>query len=312
MIDLHTDTIYALLEKGDGETLMKNSLSVDFERMDKAHVKAVCFALFTPPENRFGISRYEYFLKLHDRFEKEINSSGGKLRQAFHWEDILNGANAVLTVEDLGPLDGDNSKLEMLGKWGVKIASLIWNNENAYAYPNSSDSLTMSEGLKEKGSEAVEILSGMGITVDVSHLNDGGFYDIYRQKVRMCATHSNSRELMDHQRNITDDMAHKIADREGVIGVNVCPVFLSSYPEGTDFSKMHSRLDDIVSHIMHFYNVAGEDAIAFGSDLDGTLGILDIASPLDYEKLFDPLLKAGLSLRQLEKFRWLNALRMIQ
>lgn len=313
MIDFHTDTVYQLVINDSEESLVRNSFSVDAERMRKAGVKAVCFALFTPEENNKGLSRWEFFNKLHDRFVLEIESSQGLLKQALSASDIeMNDVSAVLTVEDIGPLDGDMERLPLLKEWGVKIASLIWNNENKYAYPNSKDASIMTKGLKKKGREAVEILSSLGIILDVSHLNDGGFYDIYESGVRMVATHSNSRALCPHPRNITDDMAMKIADRGGIIGMNICPAFLYPYPEGTKEENCRSRIEDMVAHIMHFYSIAGEDVIAIGSDLDGTGGALELASVLDYEKLFDPLKKAGLSERQVEKFYYLNGLRMFK
>ena len=158
----------------------------------------------------------------------------------------------------------------------------------------------------------IEALAEMDTIIDVSHLNDGGFYDIYESGVRMVATHSNSRALCPHPRNITDDMAMKIADRGGIIGMNICPAFLYPYPEGTKEEDCRSRIEDMVAHIMHFYSIAGEDVIAIGSDLDGTGGALELASVLDYEKLFDPLKKAGLGERQIEKFYYLNGLRMFK
>ena len=151
----------------------------------------------------------------------------------------------------------------------------------------------------------------MDIILDVSHLSDGGFQDVYDHGVRMVATHSDSRALCNHPRNLTDDMARKIAQRGGIIGMNVCPIFLRNYPADSRMEDCASRIQDMVEHIMHFYNVAGEDVIAIGSDLDGTEGSLELASVLDYCKLYDPLRKAGLSASQIEKFYYGNGLRVL-
>ena len=203
-------------------------------------------------------------------------------------------------------------RLKFLKEWRVRIASLIWNNENVYAYPNSRDDFIMSKGLKKKGHEAVEALAEMDIIIDVSHLNDGGFYDIYEKGVKMIATHSNSRSICNHTRNITDDMAVKIAERGGIIGLNVCPIFLYPYPADIEMGRCVSRISDMVRHIMHLYNVAGEDVIAIGSDLDGTEGCLELGSVLDYGRLYAPLKAAGLKERQLEKFYYGNGLRVLE
>lgn len=312
MIDFHTDTIYRLVMSQSDETLLKNSFSVDIERMLSAGVRAVCLALFTPNENDLGFSRWSLFEKLHERFVFELANASAYITQATKAGDIeKNRLSAVLTVEDIGPLDGDVGKLSLLKSWGVRIASLIWNNENAYAYPNSRDGSVMSRGLKKKGLEAVEALSSMDIIIDVSHLNDGGFYDVFSSGVKMVATHSNSRALCNHPRNITDDMARKIADRGGIIGLNVCPLFLRDYPWRSTEESLLSSVSDMVRHVMYFYKIAGEDVLAIGSDLDGTGGVLEIASPLDYEKLREPLKKAGLTDRQLDKFYFLNGLRVL-
>lgn len=312
MIDFHVDTIYQLVINKSGESLESNSFAVDVRRMKKAGVKAICFALFTPEENNLFPSRWELFNALHDRFQHEMDLASLLIKQAYNASDIIhNETSAVLTVEDIGPLDGDDEKLELLDSWGVRIASLIWNNENAYAYPNSTDPAIMARGLKKKGHEAVEALSGMDIILDVSHLSDGGFQDVYDHGVKMVATHSDSRALCNHPRNLTDDMARKIAQRGGIIGMNVCPIFLRNYPADSRMEDCESRIQDMVDHIMHFYNVAGEDVIAIGSDLDGTEGSLELANVLDYCKLYDPLRKAGLSASQIEKFYYGNGLRVL-
>lgn len=112
MIDFHTDTIYRLVMSQSDETLLKNSFSVDIERMLSAGVRAVCLALFTPNENDLGFSRWALFEKLHERFVLELANASAYITQATKAGDIeKNRLSAVLTVEDIGPLDGDVGKL---------------------------------------------------------------------------------------------------------------------------------------------------------------------------------------------------------
>ena len=99
--------------------------------------------------------------------------------------------------------------------------------------------------------------------IDVSHLSEGGFYDVAaHSKKPFAASHSCCRALRDHPRNLTDDQLRVLADAGGVVGINFYDQFLG----GRDG---YTAVDDIVRHILHVRDMAGVDAIAFGSDFDG-------------------------------------------
>lgn len=311
IIDLHSDTVYKLWKENSKDSLDHNGFNVDAERMQKGGVSGQCFALFTPmnadaPSD--GLDGWQRLNVLHDRFVSELSRST-ILSQVHSRSDIREGeSKAILTIEDLGPLDGVEGRLEEVSSWGVRISSLTWNWENAYGYPNSKDPEIMAKGLKEKGFEALEFFKAHNIAVDVSHLSDGGFWDVLSSGCKVLATHSNARALTDVSRNLTDEMLKALADKGGVTGLNFCPMFLSSFKEG----EQHvSRVSDMVAHVMHIYKVAGEDILALGTDFDGIGGKLEIDSPDKLCLLWDALSSAGLPGRIIDKMKGGNALRLL-
>lgn len=313
MIDLHSDTIYRLWEESrEGESLKKNTFMIDLERLEKGHVTGQCFALFTPMyEHRVkgkDLSCWEVVNQMHDTFSSEIALAG--IPQLKNIEETNDGKpHAILTTEEGSILEGDISRLQILKEWGVKIFGFTWNYENELAYPNSEDSTIMNKGLKEKGIEALEECERLGILVDVSHLNDGGFYDIAsRAKKPFIATHSNSRAMTDVTRNLTDDMLRVLADHGGVAGLNLCPAFLRT----NDSTERKSRVEDMVRHIKHIVEIAGEDVVAIGSDLDGIGGELEINGPDKFYLLENSLVKAGFSSYLIDKLFKDNAYRVFK
>lgn len=311
MIDLHSDTIYRLWEEGGEKSLSNNSFMIDKTRLEKGGVVGQCFALFTPMYSdrvkSKELSPWGVVNELHDRFVKEVTESC--IPQMCKASDLEDGKlHAILTTEEGAILEGDISRLSTLSSWGVKIFGFTWNYENELAYPNSKDESVMRMPLKEKGMEALSECEKLGILVDVSHLNDGGFYDIANRATKpFIATHSNSRAMTGSTRNLTDDMLKVLADKGGVAGLNLCPAFLR--PNGDDARV--SRVGDMVRHVMHIYKVAGEDVLAIGTDLDGITGDLEIDSPDKLYLLHDALLEAGLSSRILDKFEFENAYRVL-
>lgn len=312
MIDFHCDTVYKLWAEDSSETLSENSLSVDIGRLCRIGAKAQCFAVFTPYDSHTEIPFWERMKAIHGRFVKEIENAGGMVRQAFRSSDMGAGVSAVLTIEDLGPLEGSAERFGEILSWRARIASLTWNWENAYAYPNSTNPEVMGMGLKEKGFEVLEMMKEHDMICDVSHLSDGGFWDVVKSGVKVVATHSNARAVTDCSRNLTDEMLRAVADRGGIVGLNFCPSFLCSYPDGTPKAEHFSRVSDMLRHIRHVYNVAGEDVLALGTDFDGIGGTLEIPGVEKLPMLRDAMVDAGFASSVVDKFWEKNGLRVLE
>jgi membrane dipeptidase len=166
----------------------------------------------------------------------------------------------------------------------------------------------MARGLKPFGKDAVRRMNELGMVVDVSHLSDGGFYDVAALSQKpFVASHSNCRALCPHPRNLTDDMIRILADKGGIAGLNFGPQFLNADPARTE-----STVERISAHARHFINIGGSECVALGSDFDGITGNLEVGTVEKMPLLFDQFSRDGLSDAVIEKIAWKNALRTLK
>ena len=321
-IDLHCDTLCMAFETKDKNIYDRPQFMVDINRLKKAGAKAQFFAVYMPPQEwihniKAGCTDDEFIDDLYATLCNAIAQHPDDIAWAKNAVDMENNwkegkVSAFLTIEDGRSVNGSFEKFDKYYDMGVRLVSLTHNYENCFGYPNSTDSKIMSAGLKPFGKEAVEYMNDKGIIIDVSHLSDGGFWDVMElSKKPIVASHSCARALTPHQRNLTDDMIKAMADKGGVCGINFCPVFVTDEDYNAADYVEHSKLGDIVRHVMHLYNVGGSDFVAIGTDFDGIGGKLDVASPLDMDKLLDALLKNGMNAADVEKIAYKNAERLI-
>ncbi len=313
MIDLHCDTL-SLLEKS-GEELYSNRLCVDLEKLGKAGVTAEFFACFVDMGRFSGSGKiedaYRYVCGLLEYGKAEFEKNSARIALAESAADYFKfkaegKISAFLTVEEGGIIGEDINKIDFLYSRGVRLITLCWNHENSIGFPNSEDPAEMEKGLKSFGFDAVEKMNQKGIIIDVSHLSDGGFYDVLKKsRAPVAASHSNARAICPHPRNLSDGMIKALAEKGGIAGVNFYPYFLNQ--SGT------ASLEDISEHIMYMHKTGGEDFTAIGTDFDGfdgaPSGIEDIGQA---ERLFWNLKNRGLTERQIEKISYLNAERIIK
>lgn len=308
IIDLHCDTIGHLIDNKNLE-LKKNNLSIDIEKLRVGNSLAQFFALYidfakyNKPFNR----AMDMLNKFYEEIEKnnrdisvvrnigdlEINREEGKI-------------SAFLTIEEGEAIEGSLKNLRNFYELGVRLMTLTWNYENAIGYPNCKEELR-NKGLKPFGLEVVEEMNKLGMIIDVSHLSDGGFYDVAKySKSPFVASHSNSREMCNHSRNLTNDMIRVLSDKGGITGINFEKSFLN---EGGSRSDVESML----RHVMHIYKVGGIDVLAIGSDFDGIdPKNLEIGSFDKIDKLTDGLKKSGFNESEIDKILYKNALRVIR
>ena len=162
------------------------------------------------------------------------------------------------------------------------------------------------DGLTPFGLQYIKEMERLGIIIDVSHLSDAGFYDVYHHTTKpFVASHSNTRQVCGVARNMSDDMILKLASRGGVMGINFCSDFLTT--EGT---HQTSYVKDMVQHILYIKNLAGIDCIGLGSDFDGIGSKLEMKDASGYQMLYGALIEAGLSIEEIEKIFYKNVLRV--
>lgn len=309
-IDFHCDTLYRILHKEykeENQTMEKNEGHIDFERLKLGGTISQCFACFVNQEAApIGESHYEDVHTMMDILEESVNKHNDYELVAddigVSLENTIKVGNktiCVLTVEEGGILEDRIERLDELHHRGVRMITLTWNHENCIGFPNK-DYKYKDKGLKPFGIEVVEKMDKLGIIVDVSHLSDEGFYDVVKYGKRpFVATHSNAREIMNHSRNLTDDMIIHIKDRGGAIGLNYYGAFLQENGKCT--------FEIMCKHIEHIIKIGGEDIICLGSDFDGIEGELPMKGCEDLELFSEAMINYGFSIELVEKICFKNA-----
>lgn len=306
IIDLHCDTILKIYNK-KGSCLKSNNFHVDLEKLKKANSIAQFFAVFIEYDDN-SKNYFDLFLDMLDKLYLEIEKNYDYINIAKNYNDLIenkenNKISAFLTLEEGGILDNKLYNLRTLYRLGIRLITLTWNFPNCIGYPNCKTEY-QNKGLTEFGKEVILEMNRLGIIIDVSHLSDNGFYDVYKiSKSPFIASHSNSRRIKNHHRNLTDDMIKIISNSGGIIGINFCPDFVDN---GI------STIDGLVNHIKHIKNIGGIDVISLGTDFDGITGKLEINNIGEINKLFLALMKNGFSEDEIEKIAYLNAMRLIK
>lgn len=182
-----------------------------------------------------------------------VITSAADLDRCLTGDDI----GIILSFEGSMPFGDRIELVSVFHDLGVRIVQPTWFHRNRSG-DGTGENRTRG-GLTHFGIEVVKELQRLGMLVDVSHLADPGVWDVLKVSSRpIVASHSNSRRLCDHPRNLGDDLLTAIANTGGVIGINLHPWFFR-----------HDRrpaLDDVVSHIDYMYKLLGEDSIAIGAD----------------------------------------------
>ena len=316
VIDLHCDTIMHFY-KGEHLTQME-SCHINREKLIRGGVMAQCFAIFTQTGESaakwYTVGPGVYFKKAYESYQRELEQNSDWLLPAYTAKDIETHAaagkvSAVLTVEDAVTLEGRIDNVKCFYDLGVRIMGITWNHENELGYPNSADPELHGRGLKPFGMEVMERCNELGIVLDVSHLSEGGFWDIARNtKKPFIATHSCARAICPHQRNLTDEQIRAVADKAGVIGVNYYGLFLNgSQPDG----ECTASYEDIIRHLKHMKDVGGIDVLALGSDYDGMRTQMEWGDAGGNQKLLEAL-EREFTTAEIDKISHENALRVLR
>ncbi|SNX54550.1 dipeptidase [Thermoanaerobacterium sp. RBIITD] len=261
-VDFHCDTLY-LLEKHDRDLTKRNLEGhIDLIRLEEGMVHLQVFAAFVDPEHMRKNAATKV-LKMIDKLYQLMDKTD-KLKLILKGDDIgiikkENKIGAILSIEGGEALEGDLALLRMFYKLGVRAMTLTWSLRN-----DLGDGVEGNEnsGLTNFGKEVIKEMNRLGMIVDVSHLNEKGFWDaVELSKKPVIASHSDCKALCKHPRNLNDDQIKAIADKGGVIGINFCTYFLRD--DG------NSSIDDVLNHIDHIVNIVGMKHVGFGSDFDG-------------------------------------------
>lgn len=168
---------------------------------------------------------------------------------------------AFLSLEGAELIGCSERELERWWEKGLRMVGITWNHANALS---GSCVEEPDRGLSDAGKSFVRKAQSLGMLVDVSHLSDPGFWDAIavcdETKKPLVASHSNSRAVFSHPRNLTDEQFDAIMKYHGVVGLNAYTRFLG---DGAVTSET------LMDHLEHFLARGGERTVALGGDWDG-------------------------------------------
>jgi membrane dipeptidase len=220
------------------------------------------FAIWTSDESS-PHETYKSFHKIHRMFINELRKSSDHIVLCLNGRDIENAeargkAAALLSVEGGGVICGSLEILRELYDLGVRMMTLTWKGRNAIG---DGAQVNKAGGLTTFGKMVVADMERLGMIVDVSHISETGFWNVAETATKpFVASHSNSRALCDHIRNLTDEQFEAIAKTGGLVGINFAAGFVKNGK---------ADIDALVDHIDHMMSLGGEKVLSMGSDFDG-------------------------------------------
>ena len=305
VFDLHCDTLSQLLGRKMESfgSLRANDCHINLTRAEKLPGYAQCFAVFTTDlwKDKSSVSPVQAFERQIVQFQREMNNNPDKIAMAYSARDVIHNfekglMSGILTIEGPAGFDFDPALLADLSLVGFRMTTLGWNEKNALTGSNVTGG-----GLTEQGREYVKEAQRNQMIVDVSHISDEGFWDIMNITEKpVIASHSNSRAVHNHSRNLTDEMFLALCQTGGLAGINMY----------TEFLGEKADIETVCNHICHFMELdpTGKH-IALGGDLDGCESLPEGMGGIDdYPAIATALQGRGLDDEVIRNIFWNNAL----
>jgi len=304
--DTHCDTLTELYLGGYG--IAKAPLHISLDKAAPLNPYIQLAAVWTD-KRLTDDEAYDRFFKVTGHFKRDPAVRDGKVRLCRTKAELDSAADAgipafVLAVEGARLLAGDMNRLYRLHNEGVRLITLQWSGSDCIGGAWDTD-----DGLTDFGKELLREMASLGIAADISHASDKTAYEILdladKYSLMICASHSNSRSICSHKRNLTDELFLRVKEKIGIVGISMAPEHLS------DTSVADSS--NICRHIHRYLSLGGEDTICLGCDFDG-IGATpsDIRSIGDVTHLRDILTKDGIPENTLTKLFFGNAYRFIR
>lgn len=283
VVDTHCDTIGAWISKPPRPLgIRSDEGAIDIPRMRDGGLDCQVFAVYTAPT--YYDAPLKRALQMIDVFYSEMEKNHDNIEICTTYDQILETISngklaAVLSIEGGEPVQGGPSIVRMLYKLGVRMLSFTHFPRNLIA--DGSGEFGSRSGLTVLGSQLVEEMNRIGMILDVSHINEPGFWDIIEQtRNPIIASHSNCKALCDHHRNLTDDQILALADKGGILHLSYCGGFIK---EGVTRDTINQvSINDWLDHLDHAVKLVGSNHVGLGSDFDGGCGFpgLDDATKL--------------------------------
>jgi membrane dipeptidase len=304
---------------------------LDLPRMREGGMRGGIFAVFTPSSDedagsrRFGGATYREplakpvpheiaaghataaagrVLRLEREGQVRVAQTIGDLDAAH--DDPSSPPAAVLHLEGAEAIDPGLEALEQWHAAGLRSLGPVWSRANAFAhgvpfaFPSSPD---IGPGLTDAGKALIGRCAELGVLVDLSHMNEAGFWDAARLEAGpLVASHSGVHALCAASRNLTDAQLDAIGSSDGLVGIVFATAFLRS-----DFADTpQTPLALIVEHVRYVAERIGPRHVALGSDFDGATIPAELGDAAGLPKLVEALRQDGFAEDDLESICWNN------
>jgi membrane dipeptidase len=346
VFDGHNDVLLRLIRKstatperdfilGDGEGQM------DLPRMRTGRLGGGMFAIFIPSDDKIGkpgaidtattSSAYDTPLPPLMHADQALPQALAMAALLFRIERGSNGAvkvcrtaaeirnclatgviAAVLHIEGAEPIDAKLDNLDVLYEAGLRSLGPVWSRPTIFGhgvpfrYPSTGDT---GPGLTELGQNLVRACDARRIAIDLSHLNEKGFWDVARlSRHPLIATHSNAHAVCPHSRNLTDRQLAAIKESGGMVGLNFATSFLN--PDGRRHPA--TTFEVMLRHLDHLIKQAGIDHVGLGSDFDGAMIPQEIGDVAGLPRLIKAMRQHGFDDATLAKLTHGNWLRVLE
>lgn len=252
--DILTDVTTRRL-KGETDVFHRHHLA----RLRKGNVEGSIFVIWVdPPYDADYTARTRQIM---DCARAEIAETRD-FRIVHNYEEMMQARRdgifyVFIGVEGMAAIGGDLSKIDDYYNFGARHAILTWNEANELGAGALSGK---DYGLTEVGKKAARRVQDKGMLLDVSHLNEAGFWDVAKLATRpFIASHSNCKALCDVPRNLTDEQLRAIRDAGGVVGLNAFNLFIDNDPA-------KQTVETLARHAAHMIDVMGIDHVGCGFD----------------------------------------------
>lgn len=219
---------------------------------------------------------------------------------------------AIFHIEGAEAIDPELATLDVLHAAGLRSIGPVWSRPNMFGhgvpfrYPSTPDT---GPGLTESGRALVRACNRLGIMIDLSHLNEAGFWEVAElSDAPLVATHSNAHAICPHSRNLTDKQLDAIAESDGMVGVNFATAFIR--PDGR--RDEDTPLDLLADHVDHLVSRLGIDRVGLGSDFDGATIPAAIGDVAGLPNLVSTLRRRGYDESSLRKICHQNWIRVLE
>ena len=329
VVDTHNDTISNLMRgvlrratvpsRGYREFSLRRTLGersdegqIDLPRIKEGGVDCLIFAQCVSSPDYQG-RRLMRLLQMLDVFYSEVEKNSDRIALAKTHQEVIDAVRggkiaAILSIEGGESLEGDIGVLRMLYKLGVRALTLTHFPRNELGDGSRDDS---GSHLTDFGVAVVEEMNRLGMIVDVSHLNEVGFWDVMEKtKSPVIASHSNCKALCEHHRNLMDEQIEALAKNGGVINLSYCANFIKQVVTPEDMKKV--GVDDWLDHLDYVVDLVGPDHVGLGSDFDGGCGFPGMDDITKMPNIARGLVARGYSDEDIEKILGGNNLRVFK